>query len=107
MLFYIISTIFLMQYPWGRKVITPFSAVGRTAFTNYILQSVIATTIFYSYGLGLYGKVNPFIGLLISLVIFLIQLFISNLWLRHFKYGPLEWIWRSATYMKLPPFKNN
>lgn len=105
MLFYIISTIFLMKYPWGRKVITPFSAVGRTAFTNYILQSIIATTIFYSYGFALYGKVNPFLGLLITLAIFSLQLIISNVWLQFFKYGPLEWVWRTITYMTLPRFK--
>lgn len=107
MLFYIISIIFLMKTSLGKKVLMPFAAVGRTAFTNYLLQSIIATTIFYSYGLGLYGKINPFVGFLISLAIFLCQLMISNLWLRCFKYGPLEWLWRSATYMKLPPLKND
>src|SRR5690625_2466006 len=105
MLFYIISTIFLMQYPWGRKVITPFSAVGRIAFTNYILQSIIATTIFYSYVFALYGKVNPFLGLLITLAIFSIQLIICNLWLQFFIYVNLVWVCRTILYNPLPRFK--
>lgn len=105
MLFYIISAVFLFKYSWGKKILLPFAAVGRTAFTNYIMQSVIATMIFYNYGLGLYGKVNPFLGLFVSLGIFIIQLIISNLWLRHFKYGPLEWVWRIATYKKIPQFR--
>jgi len=106
MLFYIISFVYLINFPWSNKLLMPFAAVGRTAFTNYIVQSIIATTIFYSYGLGLYGKINPFLGLFISFSIFTLQIILSNVWLRHVNYGPLEWIWRAATYMKLPQFKS-
>jgi len=105
MLFYIIAAVFLLERPWGKKILMPFAAVGRTAFTNYIMQSVIATTLFYNYGFGLYGKVNPFLGLFISLGIFFVQLIISNYWLKHFRYGPLEWVWRIATYKKVPQFR--
>lgn len=100
MLFYVTSVIFLINRNWGKKLLIPFAAVGKTAFTNYIMQSVIATLIFYNFGLGLYGKVNPFLGLFISLAIFTLQLVISNLWLRKFRFGPLEWIWRMMTYLK-------
>lgn len=105
MLFYVISVVFLLKFAWGKKILMPFAAVGRTAFTNYMMQSVIATTLFYNYGFGLYGKVNPFLGLFISLGIFIGQLIISNYWLKYFRYGPLEWIWRIATYKKVPKFR--
>src|SRR5699024_6999292 len=59
MTFYMIIIIFLTNYPLIQKGLIPFSAVGRTAFSNYILQSLIATTIFYSYGFGLYCMFNP------------------------------------------------
>ena len=98
MLFYVTSTIFLLNYSFGKRMFAPFTAVGRTAFTNYIMQSIIATTLFYNYGFGLYGKVNPFLGLFISIGIFLVQIIVSNWWLKRFKFGPLEWLWRTMTY---------
>jgi uncharacterized protein len=84
---------------WHRRL-QPLAAVGRMALSNYILQSIICTLIFYSYGLGLFGQVGAFAGLLISIVIWVGQIGISRLWLRHFQYGPLEWVWRSLTYGK-------
>ncbi|MBO9337692.1 MAG: DUF418 domain-containing protein [Chloroflexus sp.] len=84
---------------WRRRL-QPLAAVGRMALSNYILQSIICTLIFYSYGLGLFGQVGAFAGLLISIVIWVGQIGISRLWLRHFQYGPLEWVWRSLTYGK-------
>jgi len=103
MLFYVISIIFLMKLPLTKRLLTPFAAVGKTALSNYILQSILATTIFYSYGLGLYGSVKPFLALFISIGIFAFQLIISNIWIRHFRYGPLEYIWRVMTYRKIMP----
>ncbi len=78
----------------------PLTAVGRMALTNYILQSVIATFIFYSYGLGLYEQVKPMALLLISIGIFAAQVPFSVWWLNRFRFGPLEWVWRSLTYGK-------
>ncbi|MEI3607673.1 DUF418 domain-containing protein [Pseudogracilibacillus sp. SE30717A] len=105
MMFYVISIVFIIKFSWAQKILVPFAAVGRNAFTNYVLQSIIATTIFYNYGLGLYGKVNPFMGLFISFAIFFIQLIISNIWIKYFRYGPLEWVWRVVTYKKVSPFR--
>lgn len=79
------------------------AAVGKMAFTNYILQTVICTTLFYSFGyLGQFSRVEQFV---LVMVIWLIQLIISPLWLAHFKFGPLEWLWRSLTYGAMQPFK--
>ncbi len=80
-------------------------AVGRLAFTNYLLQSIVCTTIFYGHGLGLFGRV-PRIGQITIVVgVWLVQLFFSPIWLGYFHLGPFEWIWRALTYGTLPPFR--
>lgn len=78
-----------------------FSAVGRMAFTNYILMTLICTAIFYGHGLGLFGSVERKIQILIVLGIWTVLMIISPLWLKRFRYGPLEWLWRRLTYGKL------
>ncbi len=74
-------------------------AVGRLAFTNYILMSVICTFIFYGHGLGLYGKFDRLEQLGVVLAVWLVLLIISPIILRRFRYGPLEWLWRKLTYL--------
>ena len=86
-------------------VIRPFSAIGRTALSNYLFQTVVATTIFYGHGLGLFGQVERTGQLLIVLGIWTAQLIISPIWLRQFRFGPAEWLWRSLTYGKLQPMQ--
>lgn len=97
-LFYMASIVLLMERARWLQRLMPFASVGRLALTNYLLQTVICTTIFYSYGLGLYGKVGPFAGLFMSIVIFALQLYLSMLWLSKFRLGPVEWLLRSFTY---------
>jgi uncharacterized protein len=89
---------------WHR-ITRPFAAVGRMAFTNYLMQSVICTTIFYGHGLGLYGKVSRVgqIGVVLGVWAFL--LILSPIWLRRYHFGPMEWLWRSLTYRQLQPMR--
>ncbi|MGD2123240.1 MAG: DUF418 domain-containing protein [Gemmatimonadota bacterium] len=82
-----------------------FAAVGRTALSNYLLQSVICTFIFYGFGLGLYGSVDRTGQAGIIAGIWILQLLISPLWLRHFRFGPVEWLWRTLSYGRLQPFR--
>jgi uncharacterized protein len=82
-----------------------FAAVGRTALTNYILQTLICTTIFYGHGFGLYGSVERTGQILMVIGVWILQLIISPIWLRHFRFGPLEWLWRSMTYRKIQPIR--
>ena len=82
-----------------------FAAVGRMAFTNYIMQSVICTWIFYGHGLGLYGDVSRVGQLGITAAVWLAQLAYSPLWLHYFSMGPLEWLWRCLTYMRVQPIR--
>jgi uncharacterized protein len=65
----------------------------------------VCTTIFYSYGLGLYGSVGRAAGLGLAVIIYAIQLPLSVWWLRRFRFGPAEWLWRSLTYGKLQPMR--
>ena len=81
------------------------AAVGRMALTNYLMQSLICTTIFYGYGFGLFGKVERFHLLWFVLGVWILQLFYSPWWLRRFRYGPAEWVWRSLTYWKRQPMR--
>ena len=78
-------------------------AVGQMALTNYIAQSVIATFIFYGHGLGYYGQLNRSEQLLIVFAIWALQLWYSPLWLARYRFGPLEWLWRSLTYLHPQP----
>lgn len=104
-LFYIVSIALVAQQAIGQKLLAPLVAVGRMAFTNYILQSVISFILFYGAGFGWYGTIRPLEGVLIAVVLFIVQVALSNWWLRRYLYGPLEWVWRSFTYGEKQPFK--
>ncbi len=93
----------LMQQPAWQRRLSPMAAAGRMALTNYLGQTIICTTLFYSYGLGLFGKVGPAFGLLLVIAIYAAQLALSTWWLRRFRFGPLEWLWRSLTYARPQP----
>jgi len=104
-LFYVSSLALLLNkgmLSFCKKQLAP---VGRMALTNYLLQSIICTTLFYGYGFGLFGKITVWQGLLLSFVIFGLQIPFSRWWLTKFHFGPFEWLWRSLTYWKLQPFK--
>ena len=81
------------------------AATGRMALTNYIGQSLLGTFVFYGFGLGLFGSVNRIGQLGVVLLIWLLQLWLSPIWLRHFRYGPLEWAWRSLSHFRLQPLR--
>ncbi len=80
-----------------------FAPVGRMALTNYLLQTIFGVLIFYGAGLGWGQKIGPVYFIPIAIGIFLLQVMFSNIWFRYFQYGPLEWIWRQATYGKRFP----
>jgi uncharacterized protein len=96
--FYTASVLIVSQRPGWKQRLKPIAAVGRLGITNYLLQSLICTTLFYGYGFGFYGKVGPAGGLLLTIAIYLLQLLFSLYWLRRFRYGPVEWLWRKLTY---------
>jgi uncharacterized protein len=85
-----------------RRVLLPFAAVGRMALTDYLMQSVLCTLFFYHYTTGLYGRVGPAMGLVPTVILFAAQVGFSNWWLKRYRFGPMEWLWRGMTYGKLP-----
>ena len=94
---YICFVILLCQDAQWRARLHRFGAVGRTALSNYMLQSVIGTLIFYSYGLGFFGW-GPAILLPLTFVIFAAQMYLSSWWVSRYRFGPVEWVWRRLTY---------
>jgi uncharacterized protein len=88
-----------------RGVTRPFAAAGRMAFSNYIGQSLIAAFIFYGPGLGYFNQIDRVGQMLIVASVWVLQLIVSSLWLKRFRFGPLEWLWRSLTYGVRQPFR--
>jgi uncharacterized protein len=82
------------------------AAVGQMALTNYLMHTIILTAVFYGYGLGLFGHVDRFAQMGFVLGMWILQLVVSPIWLKHFRFGPAEWLWRSLTYRKKQPMKN-
>ena len=78
---------------------------GRMALTNYLLQSLFWTWVFFGYGLGLWGEVPRAAQVPLALLFFALQVLLSRWWLNRFRFGPAEWLWRSLTYWQLQPMK--
>ncbi len=95
---YLAGIMLLCRWLQGGFVVKALAAVGRTAFTNYLLQTVIATTIFYGHGLGLFGQLSRVELLGVVVLIWAIQIPLSMWWLNRFRFGPVEWVWRTLTY---------
>jgi uncharacterized protein len=90
---------------WFAGLQRRLKAAGRMAFSNYILQTLICTTVFFGYGLGLHGELNRPVLLGMVILIWILQLWLSPWWLRRYRFGPLEWVWRSLTYRSRQPFR--
>jgi uncharacterized protein len=95
----------IVKAGWFRGAIARLSAVGQTAFSNYVLHSVITAFIFTGYGFQLYGQLQRYQLYIVVLAIWVINLIVSPIWLRHYRFGPLEWCWRSLTYWKRQPMR--
>lgn len=100
---YAAGILLLLQRPVGALLTTILAPVGRLALTNYLMQTVICTSLFFGYGLGLYGKVSAAEAALIGVAVFAFQVMFSRLWLNAFSYGPTEWLWRTVTYWRRLP----
>ncbi|MCR8849671.1 DUF418 domain-containing protein [Rossellomorea sp. SC111] len=76
----------------------PLASVGKMSLSNYLMQSIIGTLLFYSYGFGLYGEVTLTTGTMLAVGIYFIQVILSEIWLSRFRYGPVEKLWRVLSY---------
>jgi uncharacterized protein len=102
---YVSGLILLAQLPRMRRWLRPLMDAGRMALTNYLMQSLVCTFLFYSYGFALYGSVGAAAGLALSVAIWLLQLPLSSWWFSRFQFGPMEWLWRKLTYGRTPAMK--
>ena len=104
----IFGTIMLLyKSGWFRWLFQLMRPVGQMAFTNYIMQSVLCGLFFYGFAMDYFGKLQRYELYYVVLAVWLIQITWSHIWLRHFRFGPLEWLWRSLTYWKKQPLRKN
>ena len=91
----------------GGRLLAPFKAAGRTAFSLYLMQNFLGMLVLFpAFGFGLWGRYGWFCLTMIACVVMAAQLFLANVWLRYFAIGPMEWAWRSLTYGRLQPFRH-
>lgn len=95
---YISAVVLLMQRRLPRRLMMIFAPVGRMPLTTYLSQSLLGTFVFYGWGLGWIGEVDMADGVAIAAGIFALQVTIAHLWLRRFRSGPMEWLWRALAY---------
>jgi uncharacterized protein len=100
-------SLLIVLYKWGvlKFLFNWLANVGRMAFSNYLMQSILCGLIFMGYGLGYHGKLSRVEMYLFMLGFWVFQIVFSQIWLRFFRMGPFEWIWRSLTYLEMQPFK--
>jgi uncharacterized protein len=99
------SIIWATEKARTRMLVAWAAPIGRMAFTNYLLQSVIFGWIFYGYGLGLFGKLGVAAAFAIGVIVYASQVAFSALWLRRYRYGPVEWLWRRFMYGTPQPLR--
>jgi len=96
----------LCQLGRPRWLLASLAAVGRMALTNYLGHTVIASFVFFGFGFGLYGRLEFYELFYVVFAIWIFQLIVSPLWLRSFRFGPAEWLWRSLTYWRWQPMRS-
>jgi len=94
-----------LDAPVLRRLLSWLAPAGRMALTNYLMQSLVCTWIFYGYGLGYFEQLARAWQPLFALALFAVQVLLSRWWLSRFRFGPMEWVWRSLTYLKPQPLR--
>lgn len=87
------------------QVLGWLAAPGRMALTHYLLQSLLCTWIFNGYGLGFFEQLPRAGQLPFAVALFAVQVALSHAWLARFRFGPMEWLWRALSYLRLPPMR--
>jgi uncharacterized protein len=102
---YAAGLLLALRSPLATRLTAPFAAAGQMALTNYLTQSLVLSLLFYGYGLGLYGRLGSMAAAGVGLAIYAGQLVFSQAWLRRYRFGPVEWVWRSLTYGRAQPME--
>jgi len=100
---YVSAIVLAMDRAAVRRCLTVLAPVGRMPLTTYVMQSIVGTFVFYGWGLGYTGEIGSAGCLAIAIAIFALQVVASHLWLRRFRFGPLEWLWRTLVYRRIQP----
>jgi len=99
------SVIALVEFTRARSVLQVFAPLGRMAFTNYLMQSLFFSWVFYGYGLGYFGRLGAAQTLLFGIIFYTCQIALSAWWLRRYRFGPIEWLWRTLMYGVRQPMR--
>lgn len=102
---YAAGIVVLAQSSRFRPLVEPLGPVGRVALTAYLTQTLVFTTVFYGYGLGQAFRLGPAAVTAMALAIFAAQVIACSWWVRRFRFGPVEWLWRALTYLRIPPMR--
>ena len=102
---YVAWVMWLLARPFGQRWLAWLAPAGRMALTNYLVQSIVCTLMFYGYGLGFFEHLPRLWQIPFALGLFSIQVMYSQWWLQRFRFGPVEWLWRSLTYLKPQPMR--
>jgi len=102
---YVAAIVLLFQKEKWHKRLMIFYEVGRMGLTTYLMQSFFGVLLFFSVGFGLLGEIGALASVAIGIFIFIGQIWFSKWWLSRFRYGFFEWVWRSATYLKIQPMR--
>jgi uncharacterized protein len=100
-----IASLIILASRRGGAMVERIAAAGRAAFSNYLGTSIVMTGLFYGWGLSLYGKLGRVELLLVVIAGWALMLLWSKPWLQRFRYGPLEWAWRSLTSWRVEPLR--
>jgi uncharacterized protein len=95
----------LYKSGWFKWLFNMMRPVGQMAFTNYLMQSIICGLIFFGVGFGMYGRLQRYELYYVVGAVWIFQIIFSHIWMRYFRFGPFEWLWRSLTYWKAQPMK--
>jgi uncharacterized protein len=98
-----VGLLLALQSPCLARAARPFAALGQMALTNYLMQSVVLSLLFYGYGLGLHGRLGSAAAVVIGLTVYATQMAFCQWWLLKYRFGPVEWLWRSLTYGRRQP----
>jgi len=102
---YAATFVSLYTFTAAGRLLSVLAPLGRMAFSNYLAQSLIFSGIFFGYGLGLFGRLTPSQAMLLGIIVYVIQIILSRWWLKRFRFGPMEWLWRTLMYGARQPWR--
>ena len=104
-IFYVAAFALLFLRPRWRSLLVRFESIGRVALSSYLMQTAVGAALFYGIGFGLLGRFGNSVSVPIGLVVVAAQVVVGKVWLKHFRFGPVEWLWRSLTWLRWQPFR--